>query len=286
MEHILNLSDETPETAKKRFFDNVAALEKAFSLAVPHDDVMVLRDDLAFFQAVRVGFKKSTVSLTRERKREIDFAIKQLISKAVISEEVIDIFSAVGMKSPEISILSEEFLDEVRELKHKNLAIELLNKLLLEQIKTKARTNLVQSRSFEELLKKSINKYINRTIESATILDELIDLAKEMKEAFKRGENLGLNDDEIAFYDALASNESAIKELTDETLKEIAKELVKAVRDSATIDFTVKKSVQARMRLEVRRLLRKYKYPPDRREDAIKLIMEQAQYFGEEWATA
>jgi len=285
MEHILNLPDETPESAKKRFLDNLSALNKAFSLAIPHEEALAIRDDLAFFQAVRAGFVKATTP-SKERKERVDYAIRQLISRAVISEDVIDIFSAAGLDKPEISILSDKFLEEVRGLKQKNLAVEVLNKLLKDQIRSRAKKNLVQSRSFEELLQKSINKYINRTIASAAILEELIQLAKDMQKAFKKGEELGLNDDEVAFYDALATNESAVREMGDETLKKIAKELVAKVRNSATIDFTVRKSVQARMRIEIRKLLRKYKYPPDQTPNAIKLIMEQAQLFGEEWATA
>ena len=284
MEHILNLKGETPESGKKRFLDNVASLEKAFSLAIPHPDALEARDEIAFFQAVRAGFKKATASINRQRREEIDYAIRQLISRAVITEDVIDIFDIAGIRKPELSILSPEFLEEVRGIKHKSLAVEMMNRLLKDQLKAMSRKNLIQSRSFEELLKQSIIKYTNRTIESAAILEELINLARDMQSAMNRGEDLGLNDDEVAFYDALASNESAVRELADETLKQIAKELVDTVRKSATIDFTVKKSVQARMRLEIRKLLRKYKYPPDKREDAVKLIMEQAQYFGEEWA--
>jgi len=284
MEHILKTPNEDPDVAKKRFLDNLAALNKAFALAIPHSEALAIRDDLAFFQAIRVGFVISTIP-SKKRKDKIDFAIKQLISRAVLSEDVIDIFSAAGLKKPEISILSEDFLEEVKDLKQKNLAVELLNKLLQDQIKSRAKKNLVQSRSFEELLKKSINKYINRTIASAAILEELLSLARDMQQSFKRGEDLGLNDDEVAFYDAITTNQSAVELMKDETLKQIAKELVAEVRKSATIDFTVKKSVQARMRISIRRLLRKYKYPPDQTPQAVKLIMEQAQLFGEEWAS-
>ncbi|MBA7514204.1 hypothetical protein ES705_06229 [subsurface metagenome] len=284
MEHILKTPNEDPDVAKKRFLDNLAALNKAFALAIPHNEALAIRDDLAFFQAIRVGFVKTTMP-SKKRKEKIDFAIKQLISRAVISEDVIDIFSAAGLKKPEISILSEDFLEEVKDLKQKNLAVELLNKLLQDQIKSRAKKNLVQSRSFEELLKKAINKYINRTIASAAILEELLSLARDMQQSFKRGEDLGLNDDEVAFYDAITTNQSAVELMKDETLKQIAKELVAEVRKSATIDFTVKKSVQARMRISIRKLLRKYKYPPDQTPQAVKLIMEQAQLFGEEWAS-
>jgi len=282
MEHILQLKG---GDGKKRFLDNLAALNKAFSLATPHEEALAIRDDLAFFQAIRAGFVKTTIPSGR-RKEDIDHAIRQLISRAVISDEVIDIFEAAGLPKPEISILSEKFLKEVEGLEHKNLAIELLNKLLNDQIKSRAKKNLVQSRSFAELLQKAIIKYQNRTIEAAKILEELLELAREIQKAQSRGENLGLNDDEIAFYDAITTNKSAVEFMKDETLKKIAKELVREVRKSATIDFTVKASVQAKMRITIKRLLKKYKYPPDQRPEAVRLIMEQAQLFGEEWAVA
>lgn len=280
MEHILKLKE---GDGKKRYLDNLAALNKAFSLAIPHEDALAIRDDLAFFQAVRAGFVKSTLP-SGKQKEDIDYAIRQLISRAVISDEVIDIFEAAGLPKPEISILSEKFLKEVEGLEHKNLAVELLNKLLNDQIKSRAKKNLVQSRSFAELLKNAIIKYENRTIEAATILEELLELAREIQKAQNRGEDLGLNDNEIAFYDALTTNQSAVDFMGDETLKKIAKELVREVRNSATIDFTVKASVQAKMRVAIRRLLKKYKYPPDQTPEAVRLIMEQAQLFGEEWA--
>ncbi|HEC37767.1 hypothetical protein LCGC14_0459840 [marine sediment metagenome] len=280
MEHILQLKG---GDGKKRYLDNLAALNKTFSLATPHEEALAIRDDLAFFQAVRAGFVKSTTPSGR-RKEDIDHAIRQLISRSVISDEVIDIFAAAGLQKPEISILSEKFLKEVEGLEHKNLAVELLNKLLNDQIKSRAKKNLVQSRSFAELLKKAIIRYQNRTIEAAKILEELLELAREIQKALNRGEDLGLNDNEVAFYDALTTNKSAVEIMGDETLKKIAKELVQEIRKSATIDFTVKASVQAKMRITIRRLLKKYKYPPDQRPEAVRLIMEQAQLFGEEWA--
>ena len=285
MEHILNRPHMKPDEAKKDFLKNLASLNQAFSLAVPHEEALALRDEVVFFQAVRAGIVKSTTP-EKERKEQIDYAIRQLVDKAVITEDVIDILDIVGIKKPEISVLSEEFLEEIRGLEYKNLAVEVMNKLLNDQIRVRIKKNVVLSRSFEDLLKKSINKYINRTLESAAILEELIELAKKMQKEYRKGEELGLSDNEVAFYDALATSESAVEQMGDEILKQIAKELVESVRKSATIDFTVKKSIQANMRLTIKRLLRKYKYPPEHSPHAIELIMEQAQMFGEEWATS
>ncbi|MHA1221672.1 MAG: type I restriction endonuclease subunit R [Candidatus Heimdallarchaeaceae archaeon] len=284
MDFILDKPDVTRDEAKKEFLKNLSSFNKAYSLAVPHEEALAIRDELAFFQAVRAGIIKYSTP-EKERKETIDYAIKQLVEKAVISEDVIDILDIIGIKKPEISVLSKEFLEEIRGIEYKNVAVEVLNKLLQDQIRIRMKKNIIQSRSFEDLLKKSINKYINRTLESAVILEELIELAKKMQEAYSKGEELGLTDDEVAFYDALSTNESAVEIMGDETLKQIAKELVDSVRKSATIDFTVKKSVQAKMRLTVKRLLKKYNYPPDQTPQAVKLIMEQAQMFGEEWAT-
>jgi len=199
------------------------------------------------------------------------------VSQAVASSEVLDIFEAAGLKKPDISILSDQFLAEVHELPQRNLAVELLKKLLLGEIKTRSRRNVVQSRLFSELLEKAIRKYQNRAVETAQVIEELIDLAKQMREAQHRGEELGLNEDEIAFYDALETNDSAVKVLGDETLRTIARELVEAVRNNVTIDWAVKESARAKMRTIVRRLLRKYGYPPDKQEKATQTVLEQAE---------
>ncbi len=278
-EHVL-----VQENGKKRLLDTVAALSKAFALAVPADEALAIRDDLAFFQDVSNNLRKRHPDDEKRSPEEIEHAIQQLVSKAVAPGEVVDIFAAAGLDKPDISILSDEFLEEVRTLSHRNLAVETLRKLLEGEIKTRSRKNVVQARSFAAMLEESIRRYQNRAIEAAAVIEELIELAREMRAAQERGETLGLTDEEVAFYDALAMNESAVRELGDDTLKAIAHELVDKVRESATIDWSVRESVRARMRVMVRRLLRKYKYPPDKQEEAVKLVIEQAEVLSEGWA--
>jgi len=214
---------------------------------------------------------------------DLDHAIRQIVSKAVASDQVIDIFAAAGLKNPDISILSDQFLAEVRGMKQKNLAVELLRKLLADEVKTRSRRNLVQSRSFADMLEKSIRRYQNRAIETAQIIEELIELAKEMREADKRGEDLHLSSDELAFYDALEVNDSAVKVLGDETLRTIARELVDTVKRNVTIDWTQKESVRAKLRVIVKRILRKYGYPPDKQEAATSTVLQQAELLSDLW---
>ncbi len=278
MEHILHLED-----GKKRYLVEVTALSRAFALAVPHEDALKIRDEVGFFQEVRAGLAKATVEGEGKSPEEMDTAIRQLVSRAVASEEVIDIFAAAGLKKPDISILSDDFLQEVRQLPHRNLAVELLRKLLNDQIRSNSRKNVVQARSFAEMLEKAIRKYQNRAIGAAQVIEELIKLAREMREARQRGENLGMTDDEIAFYDALEVNDSAVKVLGDETLKTIAHELVEAVRRSVTIDWTVRENARAQIRVIVKRILRKYGYPPDKQEKATQTVLEQAEILCREW---
>ena len=280
MEHVL-----TQQDGKKRFMQVVTELSKAFALAVPHEQALAIRDDVGFFQTVRAAFAKATPSEGKTQE-ELDTAIRQIVSKAVAADEVIDIFAAAGLKSPDISILSDEFLQEVRDLPQRNLALELLRKLLNDEIKVTARKNMVQARSFREMLERGIRQYQNRSIESAEIIEELIELAREMRDAHKRGENLGLTEDELAFYDALEVNDSAVKVLGDETLRTIARELVETVRKNVTIDWTVRENVRARMRTLVKRLLRKYGYPPDKQEKATLTILEQAEVLSKDWTVA
>jgi type I restriction enzyme R subunit len=278
MEHIISLED-----GKKRYLQAVTVLSKAFALAVPHEETFRIRDEVGFFQEVRSALAKVTVEGEGKTPEELDTAIRQLISKAIASNEVVDIFAAAGLKKPDISILSDEFLAEVQQLPQRNLAIELLQKLLKDEIKTRMRKNVVQARSFAQMIEEAILKYQNRTIEAAQVISELINLAKEMQQAQKRGEDLGLTEDEVAFYDALEVNESAVKVLGDETLKTIAHELVAAVRRSVTIDWTMRESARAQIRVIAKRILRKYGYPPDKQEKATKTVLEQAEVLCSEW---
>jgi len=279
MEHILQLED-----GKNRYLESVTALSKAFALAVPHEEAIKIRDEVGFFQVVRSALAKATVEGEGKTQEEMDTAIQQLVSRAVISDEVVDIFASVGLKKPDISILSDEFLQEVRQLKHKNLAVEVLRKLLNNEIKVRSRKNVVQARSFAEMLEQTIIKYQNRSIEAAQVIEELIGLAKEMREAQKRGESLGLTEDEIAFYDALGVNDSAVKILGDAILKTIAHELVTAVRRNVSVDWTVRENAKAHIRVIVRRILRKYGYPPDKQEKATQTVLEQAEVLCKDFA--
>ncbi|MCP5426405.1 MAG: type I restriction endonuclease subunit R [Gammaproteobacteria bacterium] len=278
MEHVL-----AQEDGKKRYLDTVSALSKAFALAVPHDEAIRIRDDVAFFQEVRSGLAKATVEGERKSREEMDAAVRQLVSRAVASDQVVDIFAAAGLKKPDISILSDDFLLEVRALPQRNLAVELLRKLLNDEIKARAKKNVVEARSFAEMLEEAVRKYQNRAIEAAQIIEELIRLAKEMQEARVRGEALGLTDDEVAFYDALEVNDSAVKVLGDECLRKIAQELVGTVRRSVTIDWTVRENARAKIRVMVKRILRKHGYPPDKQEKATQTVLEQAEVLCQDW---
>jgi type I restriction enzyme R subunit len=278
-EHILGLDD-----GKKRYLEAVRGLSLSFALAIPDARALAVRDDVSFFQAVRSALVKSTVE-GGDTAGDMDQAIRQILSRAVAaSDQVIDIFAAAGLKKPEISILSEEFLADVRGMPQKNLAIELLRKLLNDELKLRMKKNLVQSRSFTELLERTIRSYQNRTLESAEVITELIKLAEEMREAQKRGEKLNLSEDEIAFYDALEVNDSAVKVLGDDALKAIARELVETVRNNTTIDWTVRETVRAKLRVMVKRILRKYGYPPDKQERATNTVIEQAEVIARDWA--
>ena len=279
MEFILGFED-----GKKRFLPAISTLGKAFTLAVPHEKVLALRDDVGFFQEVRAALVKTTGDEQGRTPDDIETAIRQLVSRAVTSTEVVDIFTAAGMEKPDISILSDEFLEEVRLLPQRNLALELLKKLLNDEIKNSSRKNVVLARSFAVMLEESIRKYQNRAVETAEVIQELIRLAKELREASRRGEKLGLNDDEIAFYDALADNGSAVKVMGDDKLKVLAMELVLRVRQSITIDWTLRENARATIRVLVKRILRQFGYPPDMEQETIKLILEQAEILCEEWA--
>ena len=272
------------EAGKERFTQAVMELTKAFTLSVPADEAINIRDDVNFFQTVRAAILKKAPGEKRSGE-DLDSAIKQIVSRAVASEGVVDIFAEAGLRNPDISVLSDEFLSEVKGMPHRNVAVELLQKLIQGELSTRRRQNVIQARSFAGMLEDAIRRYQNRTIEAAQVIEELIELAKQMREDLARGEELGLNEDELAFYDALETNDSAVQVLGDETLRSIAQELVETVRRNATIDWTVRESVRAGMRNAVRRVLRKHGYPPDKQEKAIQTVIEQAELLSEEWAT-
>jgi type I restriction enzyme, R subunit len=274
-EHILQQED-----GKNRFKKMVEDLSKAFALAVPHEKALEIRDHVKFFQTVKASLMK--LSPGAKTPEELDLAIRQIVSKAVASDEVVDIFSSVGLPKPDVSILSDDFLAEVKGLPQKNLAVELLRKLLKDEIKTKSRSNVVQSRSFAEMLEKTIRSYQNRSIETAQAIEELIQLAKELKKAHERGEELGLSEEELAFYDTLETNDSAVKVLGDDVLRNIARELVDAVRKNTSIDWSIKSSSRAKLRVAVKRVLRKHGYPPDKEKKATETVLEQAELISEE----
>ncbi|CAE6794169.1 type I restriction endonuclease subunit R [Nitrospira defluvii] len=276
-EHILAQPD-----GKSRLLRAVTDLSQAFALAVPHEETFRIRDDVGFFQAVRSVLAKNTPG-EQKTDDELDHAIRQIISKAVVSDKVVDIFEAAGLKKPDLSILSDEFLAEVRGMPQRNLAVELLRKLLAGEIKARSKRNVVQARSFADLLEQAIKKYQNRAIETAQVIEELIGLAKDMRSAHTRGETLGLTEDELAFYDALETNDSAVKVLGEPTLTKIARELAEMVKKNVTIDWTVRENVRAQLRVLVKRILRKYGYPPDKQEQATTIVLEQAEVLSETW---
>jgi len=270
---------------KERFIQAVRDLTRAFALATPHEEAIKIRDDVAFFQAVQAALTKRAPGEMRPED-ELDHAVRQIIARAVAPAGVIDIFTAAGLQKPDISILSNEFLAEVRGMPQRNLAVETLQKLLKEEISTRQRKNVVQARSFAEMLEQTIRRYQNRAIEAAQVIEELISLARDMREADARGKKLGLSEEELAFYDALETNDSAVKVLGDETLRTIARELVKTVRSNVTIDWTLRENVRAQLRVLVKRILRKHGYPPDRQEKATQTVLEQAELLSAEWAAA
>ena len=277
-EHILAQDD-----GKDRFVTAVRELSAAFALAVPHEETRRIRDDVAFFQAVQSRLLKRAPGEARSDE-ELDNAIRQIVSRAVASEEVIDIFAAAGLNKPDISVLSEEFLSEVQGMPHRNVAIELLQKLIRGELSTRRRKNVVQARSFAEMLEQTLRRYENRSIEAAQVIEELIEMAREIRQASERGDRLGLTDDELAFYDALETNDSAVQVLGDDILRGIARELVSTVRNNVTIDWTLRESARANLRRLVRRLLTRHGYPPDKQPKAVQTVLEQAEVLSEGWA--
>ncbi len=277
-EHIL-----AQEDGKDRCLRAVRELSRAFALAVPHEDAIAIRDDVAFFQAVRSGLAKRAEGDARSEE-ELDHAIRQIVSRAVAPEGMVDIFAAAGIEKPDVSILSEEFLAEIRGMPQRNLAVELLRKLLKGELAARRRKNVVQARSFAEMLERTLGHYRNRAVEAAQVIEELIQLARELREANARGETLGLSEDELAFYDALETNDSAVQVLGDEALRTIARELVETVRGNVVIDWTLRENVRAHLRRLVKRVLRTHGYPPDRQEKATRMVLEQAEALSAGWA--
>jgi type I restriction enzyme R subunit len=276
--HVLGIKD-----GKKRFADVALSMAKAFTLCCTLDDAKAVREEVAFFQGVKVILTKRDITAQRRTDEARDFAIRQIINSAVVSESVVDIFDAVGLDKPNIGLLDDEFLAQVRNLPEKNLAVELLERLLEGEIKSRFASNVVQDKKFSEMLTNVITRYQNRSIETAQVMEELVAMAKKFREAASRGDELGLTEDEVRFYDALANNESAVRELTDETLKKIAHELTENLRQNLSVDWSERESVRAKLRLMVKRILRKYKYPPDMQDAAVELILQQAQALGDRW---
>jgi len=278
IEHILKHKD-----GKERFLKHSKKLIECFALAVPQNRALALKDEIGFFQIVKSKMMKLTLGKAKQTE-ELDSAIRQIVSRAIVSDRVIDIFESVGFKKPNIEILSEEFLAEVKDIPQKNLAFEALRKLLTDEIRLISRKNIVKGRSFAELLEKTIKQYTNRAIETARVVEELIDLAKTINKDKEKGKKLGLNEDEVAFYDALEVNDSAVKILGDETLRKIAREIFETIRKNVSIDWTIRESVQAQLRVLVKKVLRKYGYPPDKQELATKTVLKQAEVIAKDWA--
>jgi type I restriction enzyme R subunit len=279
--HVLGIKD-----GKKRFADITLAMSHAFTLCCTLDEAKTVREEVAFMQAVKVILTKRDISQQKRTDEQRELAVRQIISQAVVSERVVDIFDAVGLDKPNIGLLDDEFLAQVRNLPERNLAVELLQRLLEGEIKSRFASNVVQDRKFSEMLANVITRYQNRSIETAQVMEELVEMAKKFREAASRGQELGLSEDEVRFYDALANNESAVRELTDETLKKIAHELTENLRQNLSVDWSERDSVRAKLRLMVKRILRKYKYPPDSQDAAVELVLEQAQALSHQWTDA
>jgi type I restriction enzyme R subunit len=281
VDHILKGKKEL----KERFLRETNALIISFSLSIPHEKAMKIKEEVGFFQAIKSSIVKlESRSGDGKSSDDYDSAIQQIISKAVISDRIIDIFEAAGVEKPDISILSDKFLLEVKDLPQKNLAFEALKKLLNDEIKFHFKKNVLLEKSFMEMLEKTINRYTNKSIEAAEAIEELIQLAKKFKEEQSKGKELGLNNDEKAFYDALAECKEAMDVLGDKQLRVIALELVNMIRNNVKVDWTMRESVQADLRLKVKKILKKFHYPPEGQEQAIQLVLEQASVVAQDWA--
>ncbi|BCO28013.1 hypothetical protein MIZ03_2906 [Rhodoferax lithotrophicus] len=283
--HVLGIQSGTPgkgqRDGKKRFADAALAMSRAFTLCCTLDEAKAVREEVAFMQGVKVILTKKETSARKRTDEQRELAIRQIINSAVVSERVVDIFDAVGLDKPNIGLLDDEFLAQVKALPEKNLAVELLERLLEGEIKSRFASNVVQDKKFSEMLSNVITRYQNRSIETAQVMEELVAMAKKFREAAARGDELGLTEDEVRFYDALVTNESAVRELSDETLKKIAHELTENLRQNLTVDWSERESVRAKLRLMVKRILRKYKYPPDLQDAAVELVLQQAQVMGQ-----
>jgi type I restriction enzyme R subunit len=276
-EHILGL-----ENGKKRYINEVTALSQAFAIAIPHEQAMDVMDEVAFFQAVKARLAKFDGTGSGRTNEDIETTIRQVIDKALVSDQVVDVFDAAGIKKPDISILSDEFMEELRNHQHKNIALEVLKKILNDEIKTRARTNLVKSKTLMEMLENSIKKYHNKIITAAEVIDELITLSKEIVTSDAEAKQLGLSDYEYAFYTAVANNDSARELMQQDVLRVLAVELFRAIKDNASIDWTMKESVRAKLKVIVKRLLRKYGYPPDMQTLATETVLQQAEMIAAE----
>lgn len=277
-EHILSIED-----GKKRFLNEVSALSRAFAIAIPHEQALDAKDEIGFFQAVKSRLQKFETTGSGKSDDEIESAIRQVIDQALVSEEVIDVFDAAGIKKPDISILSDEFLMEIKGMEHKNLALETMKKLLNDEIKSRASTNLIQSRSLMEMLEASIKKYQNKIITAAEVIEELIELANSIKNKDKEDEDIGLTKEELAFYYAIGENKSAQDVLGSDVLRELAVYLSEVVKNNATIDWTIKESVRAKLKVMVKRALRKFGYPPDLQKLATDTVLKQAELLANHW---
>jgi type I restriction enzyme R subunit len=266
--------------------DAMASVTKAYSLCGTLDEAAEHRKEIAFFSAIKAVLLKAGSVDRKRTEDEKNSALKQILDNAVISEGVSDVFKLAGLDKPNIGLLSEEFLDDVRKTPLKNLAVELLERLLKDEIRSNSRTNLVQEKKYSERLLSALAKYHNRQIETAQVIEELIAMAKDFQEGLKRNKELGLSPDEVAFYDALAERPEVLQQMGDETLKQLATELTRQLRASTTVDWQVRDSVRAKMRLLIKRLLRKYKYPPEGQEEAVSLALQQAEALADSWTAA
>ena len=278
LDHILGIAD-----GKQRFCDTVLKVTKAFALCGTTDEAGEVMDEVAFLQAVRAPLIKGDGSGSGNP-IDVNYKLQQLLSESLVAEGITDVFKVAGLKNPDISIMSDQFLAEVAKIPQKNLAVELLQRLIKDELKTKFKTNIVKQKRFSELLTASLSKYSNRAVEAAQVIAELIEMAKKFREELERGVALGLTDAEQSFYDALADNPSAQELMKEDVLAMMARELAEMLRRDTTIDWQFKENVRAKLRLKIKTLLKRYKYPPDQQVTAIDLVLQQAETLGEELA--